>query len=237
MANKNEIVKVTTGKNPQGVMLIDGAKIYMPADTGRETNKIYAAVEVGNKANLTLCEAIARIKTTESYKEVLDADGEYFTPTFGEFAEKVLNMSKSGASGYASVGEIFAGMLDNGYKYGHFVLMLKLRKILDENNEPLTGAAIIEMLEDHGANTEMSTRELDNLIKSLLNDTIDEGTDEGAEGEGEGGEGTGEDEGDEDNRDDLTKAFDVIREKATSAGLYETLSAAIADLEKRLKGV
>lgn len=211
---KNEVVAVSKGKNPQGVMFIDGAKITMPADTGRETNKIYVANETGNKANLVLCESIARIKATESYKEVVDADGEKYTPTFGDFAEKILKMSKASASLYSSVGEVFSGLLDNGYKYGHFVLMLKLRKIMDENGNPLNGKCIVEMLEEHGAHTEMTTRELEELIKNLL------------------AEDAGENE-----LDELTRAFDIIRAKATDAGLYESLSNAISELEKRLKGV
>ena len=228
---RNEVVAVSKGKNPQGVMIIDGARITMPADTGRETNKIYVANEAGNKANLVLCESIARIKATESYKEVVDADGEKYTPTFGEFAEKILKMSKASASLYSSVGEVFSGLLDNGYKYGHFVLMLKMRKLLDENGNPFSGEMIVDFLEEHGAHTDMSTRELEELIKNLLAETTEDAEDE-EESE------DAEDAGEEDNElDELTRAFDIIRAKATDAGLYESLSNAISELEKRIKGV
>lgn len=237
---KNEVVAVSKGKNPQGVMVIDGARITMPADTGRETNKIYVANEAGNKANLVLCESIARIKATESYKEVVDADGEKYTPTFGDFAEKILKMSKASASLYSSVGEVFSGLLDNGYKYGHFVLMLKMRKLLDENGCPFSGRMIVDFLEEHGAHTDMSTRELEELIKNLLAETTEEDEDAGEDaGEDEDTEDAGEDaeDAEEIELDELTRAFDIIRAKATDAGLYESLSNAITELEKRLKGV
>ena len=149
---------------------------------------------------------------------------------FGDFAEKVLEMSKSGASGYASVGEVFADYLDDsGYKYGHFVLMLKMRKILDENGEPLRGKDIVEMLEDHGATPEMSTRKLDELIKNLL---CAEETEEEDESEEEGeseGESAAEDESAE--AISITTAFDVIRRALESNGLYETWGGKLSELE------
>lgn len=202
--------------------------VTMPADTGRETKKIIVALETGNKANLQLCKSIARIKTTESYKEVLNADGENITPTFGDFAEKVLEMSKGSASGYASVGEVFANYLESGYKYGHFVLMLKMRKIVDENGEPLTGDAIIEMLEEHGATPELSTRKLDELIKNLLCEG--DGNNDGA------GDGDGDGAGDDDDKGvvSLTTCFKIIRASATSAGKYEELNKLIVELENAL---
>lgn len=214
------------------VTTIDGiGAITMPADTGRETKKIIVALETGNKANLQLCKSIARIKTTESYKEVLNSDGENITPTFGDFAEKVLEMSKGSASGYASVGEVFASHLESGYKYGHFVLMLKMRKIVDENGEPLTGDAIIEMLEEHGATPELSTRKLDELIKNLLCETEPETGDDDGDGAGDDGDGeTDDDKG----VVSLTTCFKIIRASATSAGKYEELNKLIVELENAL---
>lgn len=217
------------------VCTIDGiGAITMPADTGREAKKIFVALEAGNKANLQLCKSVARIKITESYKEVLNSDGENITPTFGDFAEKVLNMSKSGASGYASVGEVFKDNLDeSGYKYGHFVLMLKLRKIVDENGEPLDGDEIIEMLENHGATPEMSTRKLDELIKNLLCESVD------AEDAGEAetvdeDKDESEDESEETGVISLSTAFAVIRKSAESSGKWESLQAKIIEIEKAL---
>lgn len=227
--NEIKVAKTSAVTTIEGV----GA-VTMPADTGRETNKIIVALETGNKANLQLCKSIARIKTTESYKEVLNSDGENITPTFGDFAEKVLEMSKGSASGYASVGEVFANHLESGYKYGHFVLMLKMRKIVDENGEPLTGDEIIKMLEEHGATPELSTRKLDELIKNLLC--------EGDENDGAGAgsdDGTGDDEGNNEETDDkgvvsLTTCFKIIRASATSAGKYEELNKLIVELENAL---
>ena len=224
--NEIKVAKTSAVTTIEGV----GA-VTMPADTGRETKKILVAMETGNKANLQLCKSIARIKTTESYKEVYNKDGENITPTFGDFAEKVLEMSKGSASGYASVGEVFADYLDDsGYKYGHFVLMLKMRKIVDENGEPLTGKAIIEMLEEHGATPELSTRKLDELIKNLLC--------EEAECEDAGEAKTVEDDnaGDDDEKGvvSLTTCFKIIRASATSAGKYEELNKLIVELETAL---
>ena len=226
--------EIKLGKT-NAVMTVDTiGKLTMPADTGRETKKAFVAVEAGNKANLELCKALARIKTTESYKEVYNADGVNVTPTFGDFAEVVLNMSKSGASGYASVGEVFGELLDNGYKYGHFVLMLKLRKVLDENGNPLDGEAIVNLCEDHGATPEISTRKLDEIIKTILCE--DNGQDEEAEDEDGDGEQDDED-GDENDADELDKAFKVIRSKATDAGVYDKVNKLIVELEKIVKGV
>lgn len=210
------------------VMTVSGiGAITMPADTGREARKIAVALEAGNKANLQLCKSIARIKTTESYKEVYDKDGTNITPTFGDFAEKVLEMSKSGASGYASVGEVFSDYLDDsGYKYGHYVLMLKMRKILDENGDPLNGAEIIEMLESHGATPEMSTRKLDELIKNLL--CSDEEESEESENEESG---STDEESEKEETISITTAFDVIRKALESNGLYETWGAKLSELE------
>lgn len=220
------------------VTTIEGTgAVTMPADTGREIKKIIVALETGNKANLQLCKSIARIKTTESYKEVLNADGENITPTFGDFAEKVLEMSKGSASGYASVGEVFGNHLESGYKYGHFVLMLKMRKIVDENGEPLTGDEIIKMLEEHGATPELSTRKLDELIKNLLcEDTEPETGDGYGDGDETGdGDGAGDKTGDNENGVvSLTTCFKIIRASATSAGKYEELNKLIIELENAL---
>ena len=226
--------EIKVGKT-NAVMTVDTiGKLTMPADTGRETKKAFVAVEAGNKANLELCKALARIKTTESYKEVYNADGVNVTPTFGDFAEVVLNMSKSGASGYASVGEVFGKLLDNGYKYGHFVLMLKLRKVLNENGNPLDGEAIVNLCEDRGATPEISTRKLDEIIKTILCE--DNGQDEEAEDEDGDGE-QGDEDGDENDADELDKAFKVIRSKATDAGVYDKVNKLIVELEKIVKGV
>lgn len=218
------------------VTTIDGiGAVTMPADTGRETKKIIVALETGNKANLQLCKSIARIKTTESYKEVLNSDGENITPTFGDFAEKVLEMSKGSASGYASVGEVFADYLDDsGYKYGHFVLMLKMRKLLDENGDPLSGKEIIEMLEEHGASPELSTRKLDELIKNLLceGDGNNDAGDDDYVGDGDGNNDAGDDG--EKGVVSLTTCFKIIRASATSAGKYEELNKLIVELENAL---
>ena len=234
MATKNnELVKIT---KTSAVMTLDtiGA-VTMPADTGRNVKAIIGAMEVGNKANLTMCKSLARIKSTESYKEVYNADGENVTPTFGEFAETVLNMSKGGASNYASVGELFGKSFESeGWKYGHYVLMLKLRKILDENGEPLDGAAIIAMLEEHGATPEMSTRKLDELIKSLLCDGEEEDGEE-TEEDGEETEEDGEETEEEDDTKLLRTAFRVIRERAEKSGKWEKLQKRIIDLEKELE--
>ena len=222
MATKNnELVKIT---KTSAVMTLENiGAITMPADTGRNVKAILGAMEVGNKANLTMCKSLARIKSTESYKEVYNADGENVSPTFGDFAETILNMSKGGASNYASVGELFGKSFDSeSWKYGHYVLMLKLRKILDENGEPLDGAAIIAMLEEHGATPDMSTRKLDELIKNLLCDGD--------------GDGDGDGEEDEDNTVSLTTAFKVIRASAEKSGKWDKLQKRIIDLEKELEG-
>lgn len=235
MATKNnELVKIT---KTTAVMTLDtiGA-VTMPADTGRNVKAILGAMEVGNKANLTMCKSLARIKATESYKEVYNSDGENISPTFGEFAETVLNMSKGGASNYASVGEVFGAYLESGWKYGHFVLMLKMRKILDENGSPLNGQCIIEMLEEHGATPNMSTRKLDELIKNILCDEVF-GGEENEEGEGEE---DGEDEEDggneEENTVSLTTAFKVIRASAEKSGKWDKLQKRIIELEEELEG-
>lgn len=235
MATKNEVVKIT---KTSAVMTLDTiGTVTMPADTGRNVKAILGAMEVGNKANLTMCKSLARIKATESYKEVYNADGENVSPTFGDFAESVLNMSKGGASNYASVGELFGNSFESeGWKYGHYVLMLKLRKILDENGEPLDGAGIIAMLEEHGATPDMSTRKLDELIKNLLcaGDSEDEEDEEDGEGT-EDGEDT-EDGEEENNTVSLTTAFKVIRASAEKSGKWDKLQKRIIDLEKELEG-
>lgn len=214
------------------VTTIDGiGAVTMPADTGRETKKIIVALETGNKANLQLCKSIARIKSTESYKEVLNSDGVNITPTFGDFAETMLEMSKSSASGYASVGEVFGDELESGYKYGHFVLMLKMRKIVDENGDPLSGKEIIEMLEEHGATPELSTRRLDELIKNLLCENEDDDNGGGADNDNGGDNETNSDNG----VVSLTTCFKIIRASATSAGKYEELNKMITELENALE--
>ena len=226
MATKNEVVKIT--KTSAVMMLESVGAVTMPADTGRNVKAIIGAMEVGNKANLTMCKSLARIKSTESYKEVYDADGVNVSPTFGDFAETILNMSKGGASNYASVGELFGNSFESeGWKYGHYVLMLKLRKILDENGEPLDGAGIISMLEEHGATPDMSTRKLDELIKNLLC-SGDEEEEDGEEEE--------EKQGNEETVISLTTAFKVIRASAEKSGKWEKLQKRIIDLEKELEG-
>lgn len=234
MATKNELVKIT---KTSAVMTLENiGAITMPADTGRNVKAILGAMEVGNKANLTMCKSLARIKATESYKEVYNADGENVSPTFGEFAETVLNMSKGGASNYASVGEVFGAYLESGWKYGHFVLMLKMRKILDENGSPLNGQCIIEMLEEHGATSDMSTRKLDELIKNLLCEAIGDGEEDEDKEDGADNEDGEEDEDEENNTVSLTTAFKVIRASAEKSGKWDKLQKRIIELEKELEG-
>lgn len=225
MATKNEVIKIT---KTSAVMTIESiGAVTMPADTGRNVKAIIGAIEIGNKANLTMCKSLARIKSTESYKEVYNNDGVNVSPTFGDFAEIILNMSKGGASNYASVGELFGNYFDKkSWKYGHYVLMLKLRKILDENGEPLGGTDIINMLEEHGATPEMSTRKLDELIKNLLC-SGDEEEEDGEEEE--------EKQGNEETVISLTTAFKVIRASAEKRGKWEKLQKRIIDLEKELE--
>lgn len=223
----NELVKIT---KTSAVMTLESiGAVTMPADTGRNVKAIISAMEVGNKANLTMCKSLARIKSTESYKEVYNKDGVNVSPTFGDFAETILNMSKGGASNYASVGELFGNSFESeGWKYGHYVLMLKLRKILDENGEPLDGAGIISMLEEHGATPDMSTRKLDELIKNLLC---------AGDGEGEEDEDTEDcEENEESETVSLTTAFRVIRASAEKSGKWEKLQKRIIELEEALEG-
>ena len=203
--------------------------VTMPADTGRETKKIYVANEAGNKANLALCMALNRIRQTESYKEIFNKDGENITPTFGDYAEKIVNMSKGGASNYATIGDVFGAFIENDkykYKYGHYCIMLKLRKLLDDNGNPLTGNDIVSMLEEHGASAEMSTRALDTLVKSLLCDDTDDT-----------GDTDDTDDTDDGNGDiiSITTAFDVVRAYAEKSGKWETAQGKILELEKLLE--
>lgn len=226
----NEVVKIT---KTSAVMTLETiGTVTMPADTGRNVKAIIGAMEVGNKANLTMCKSLARIKSTESYKEVYNSDGVNVSPTFGEFAETILNMSKGGASNYASVGELFGNFFEKeSWKYGHYVLMLKLRKILDENGEPLGGTDIINMLEEHGATPAMSTRKLDELIKNLLCSGDDDG-----DGDGDGdGDVDGDGDGDGEDTISLTTAFKVIRSSAEKSGKWEKLQKRIIELEEELE--
>lgn len=215
-----------------GVMTIDGiGAVTMPAGAGRFTNTAYKALTATNKSALALAEALSSMRSTEAYKEIHNADGMGVTPTFGDYAETVLKMSKGGASTYATVGDVFGDYFETAWKYSHYTIMLKLRKITDANGEPLTGKEIIEMLEERGATPDASTRKLDEIVSAILcEDAGEEADEEPDAGDGDGA-GTDTDEEPESEAISITTAFNVIRSALESNGLYETWGAKLSELE------
>ena len=226
----NELVEIKVGKTTACLTLPKLGELTMKADAGRETKRAGKAIIDGNRANIELCEALARIKSTESYKSIVNADGVNVTPTFGDYAEKILAMSKGGASNYASVGELFREHLRDGWKYGHFVLMLKLRKITDANGEALTADDILELLEERGATPASTTRELDSIINNILCEDNPSG-DDGEEEE----EKTETDDDSED--DELEHAFNVIRNRLEKAGNAKRVEELLNQLEKAVSAL
>lgn len=236
MAKKEEVATTANANlvkisGVTGVMTIDGyGVVTMSAGAGRFTNSAYKALNATNKSALVLASALSSMRSTEAYKDIKNADGVVVTPTFGDYAETVLKMSKGGASTYATVGEVFGDYFETSWKYSHYTLMLKLRKITDANGEPLTGKDIIEMLEERGATPEISTRKLDEIISSILCEDADE--DKGDDT----GDGTGASEDTDEEQGDytisVTTAFDVIRRALESNGLYEAWGAKLTELEE-----
>lgn len=230
MAN-NEVAEKTTNlvkiSGVTGVMTLDGVGVVtMPAGAGRFTNSAYKALTASNKSALLLAASLSSMRSTEAYKEIKNADGVAVTPTFGDYAETVLKMSKGGASTYATVGDVFGDYFETAWKYSHYCIMLKLRKITDANGEPLSGKEIIEMLEERGATPEASTRKLDEIVSSILCEDSDDSEEEN---------GTGASAESDDSNDDavsITTAFGVIRRALESNGLYETWGAKLAELEE-----
>lgn len=229
---KNEVSETTANlvkiSGVSGVMTLDGVGVVtMPAGAGRYTNSAYKALTASNKSALLLASSLSSMRSTEAYKEIKNADGVAVTPTFGEYAETVLKMSKGGASTYATVGDVFGDYFETAWKYSHYCIMLKLRKITDANGEPLSGKEIVEMLEERGATPEASTRKLDEIVSSILCEDSDDSED-GDE------DGTGASAGSNESEEviSLTTAFDVIRRALESRGIYETWRAKLAELEE-----
>ncbi len=233
MTNKKTEVATTTSANlvkisgVTGVMTIDGiGAVTMPAGAGRFTNNAYKALTATNKSALVLADALSSMRSTEAYKEIKNADGIAITPTFGDYAETILKMSKGGASTYATVGEVFGDYFETAWKYSHYTIMLKLRKITDANGEPLSGKEIIEMLEERGATPDISTRKLDEIVSSILCE------DAGDDSNEEPNAGTDTDEEPEsDEAISITTAFDVIRKALETNGLYETWGSKLLEIE------
>lgn len=218
----------------------------MTAQTGKALQKIFEVVTVSENSSLALALLCANVRASKMYKEILDEDGSPVCDTFGDFAEKILGMSKSFASLHASVGELFAGdvIVDgkSAWKYTQLEEFLKLRKKLDTEGNPLfkSGSEIIDYCEECGITPKSTVKEIRGFIDAVLHS---EETEEDEDGEGatnSTGEGEEPDENTEEDEDatpadkvaELIARLSVFTTDKMSQGMLAKLAGYLAKMYK-----
>lgn len=153
------------------VMNTDYGKLKMPIEVGKEVSRILKATAVNDTSSIALAITCYKIRENKSYLNIVDESGREVCSTFGDFAEKILDVSKSYASQYASVGEVFEDVLAGGdceWKFSQLMELLRLRKITDTNGDPITGAEIIELAESADITPASSIRSIRATVSGLL---------------------------------------------------------------------
>ena len=206
----------------------------LPIETGTDVKRLYEAMTVHETSGLAVAILCAKVRADKGYRDITDENGDEVCPTFGEFAEKILDASKAYASLHANVGEVFADEISDmktPWRYSQLEELLKLRKLTDADGNALTGADIIEIAEVSGITPKSTIREIREFIDVKLHpsapadEDADEDTDEDTD---EAGEDTDEDtdEASEDAMSNINELCGRIRVYATdkaSAGMVDKL--------------
>ena len=153
------------------VMNTDYGKLKMPVEVGKEVSRILKATAVNDTSSIALAITCYKIRENKSYLDIVDESGREVCSTFGDFAEKILDVSKSYASQYASVGEVFEDVLASGkcvWKFSQLMELLRLRKITDTNGDPITGSDIIDLATSAEITPESSIRSIRATVSGLL---------------------------------------------------------------------
>ena len=211
------------------ILKTNDGNYVMTAEMGKTIKTARAAIVAGEKSNMTLAVICAGVRANKTYENITREDGAEVCRTYGDFAEKVLDMSAAYATQYANVGEFFAAELESGYKFGQLTEFLKLRKLTDVDGNPYTASEIIAELERCGITPDSTIKAIRTAIDALLHGTT------GAEDDGESdGDGDGEDTTEDDKKERrLDALLDVLEEYATdkkSKQLYDKFRAYILDM-------
>lgn len=212
-------------------------KYKMPAETGNTLKKIFEFVTVSENSSLALAVMCAKVRADKMYKDILDESGDPVCDTFGDFAEKILGMSKAFGSLHASVGEVFADELaemKTEWKYTQLEELLKLRKKLDTEGNPAfaTGAEIIDYCYECGITPKSTVREIRGFVDAVLNKSAESDTEDAGEDAGE--ENTEESENTEETPaekiSELLTALAVYTNDKKSKGLLADLAAYLSSI-------
>lgn len=210
------------------ILKTNDGNYVMTAEMGKTIKTARTAIVAGEKSNMTLAVICAGVRANKTYENITREDGAEVCRTYGDFAEKVLDMSASSATQYANVGEFFCNELESGYKYGQLAEFLKLRKLTDVDGNPYTASEIIAELERCGITPDSTIKAIRTAIDALLHGTT--GAEEG-DGESDGdGEDTTEDEKKERRLDALLDELEEYATDKKSKQLYEKFRAYILDM-------
>lgn len=190
-------------------------KYKLPIETGTDVKRLYDAMTVHETSGLAVAILCAKVRSEKGYRDITDENGEEVCPTFGEFAEKILDASKAYASLHANVGETFADEIADGktpWRYSQLEELLKLRKLTDADGNALTGADIIELAEVSGITPKSTIREIREFIDVKLHPTAPASEDADEDDE----DTSGEDES-EDTNDDAERVLALLNELSTYA--------------------
>ena len=201
----------------------------LPIETGTDVKRLYDAMTVHETSGLAVAILCAKVRASKGYRDITDENGDEVCPTFGEFAEKILDASKAYASLHANVGEVFAEEIADGktpWRYSQLEELLKLRKLTDADGNALTGADIIEIAEVSGITPKSTIREIREFIDVKLHPSkpADEDTD---------AEDTDAEEIDEAGEDVEEDAFVTINDLCARIRVYATDKAS-ADMVDKL---
>lgn len=201
-------------------------KYKMPAEIGNDVKRFYEVMTHNEASSLAIAVLCAKVRREKSYRDIVDEIGNEVCPTFGDFAEKILDASKAYASLHASVGEVFEDEIATGktlWRYSQLEELLKLRKKTDTEGNPLTGADILEIAETSGITPKSTIREIRDFIDIILHpapaSSVIEDGDNTDEGDGEDtDEGDGEDTGD----DEVESPLETVNELIMRLRVYAT---------------
>ena len=215
------------------------ATYKMTAETGTALKHIFEVVEVSENTSFALAIMCAKVRSEKMYKNILDEAGNPVCDTFGDFAEKILGMSKAFASLHASVGEVFADEIANNtpWKYTPLEELLKLRKKLDTDGNPAfdSGKDILEFCEVSGITPKSTVKEIRGFIDAVLHEETpaEENTEGESAPEGESdteGESDGEGETETENAEE--NPADKVAELIARLSVYTTNKASQGMLAK-----
>lgn len=213
-------------------------KYRLPVEIGKDVKTLYDVMSQNEVSSMAIALLCAKVRKEKTYRDIVDETGEEVCPTFGDFAEKILDASKAYASLHANVGEVFYNEISDGktiWRYSQLEELLKLRKKVDTDGNPMTGEEILELAEVSGITPKSTIKEIRDFIDIVLHPSASEDDNEKNEdNEREDTEDTTED-GEDESEDQDESPINTVNELIGRLRVYATDQYS-TDLVNKLSG-